>query len=76
MAFVQNFPFFCIILSMFSAIISFVMNGRVAKYIHVAMVTAVLILSLATLSFVVGTGESLTGKFVPQKYSSMLICAW
>ena len=31
MAFVQNFPFFCIILSMFSAIISFVMNGRVAK---------------------------------------------
>ena len=50
MAFVQNFPFFCIILSMFSAIISFVMNGRVAKYIHVAMVTAVLILSLATLS--------------------------
>ena len=44
MAFVQNFPFFCIILSMFSAIISFVMNGRVAKYIHVAMVTAVLIL--------------------------------
>lgn len=42
MAFVQNFPFFCIILSMFSAIISFVMNGRVAKYIHVAMVTAVL----------------------------------
>lgn len=42
MAFVQNFPFFCIILSMFSAIISFVMNGRIAKYIHVAMVTAVL----------------------------------
>ena len=36
------------------------MNGRVAKYIHVAMVTAVLILSLATLSFVVRTGESYT----------------
>ena len=31
MEFVQNFPFFCIILSMFSAIISFVMNGRIAK---------------------------------------------
>ena len=60
MEFVQNFPFFCIILSMFSAIISFVMNGRIAKYIHVAMVTAVLILSLATLSFVAGTGESYT----------------
>ena len=37
MAFVQNFPFFCIILSMFSTIISFVMNGRNAKHIHVAM---------------------------------------
>jgi len=60
MEFVRNFPFFCIILSMFSAIISFVMNGRIAKYIHVAMVTAVLILSLATLSFVAGTGESYT----------------
>ena len=60
MEFVQNFPFFCIILSMSSAIISFVMNGRIAKYIHVAMVTAVLILSLATLSFVAGTGESYT----------------
>ena len=60
MEFVQNFPFFCIILSMFSAIISFVMNGRIAKYIHVAMVTAVRILSLATLSFVAGTGESYT----------------
>lgn len=60
MEFVQNFPFFCIILSMFSAIISFVLNGRAAKYVHVAMVTAVLVLSLATLSFVVGTGESYT----------------
>lgn len=60
MAFVQNFPFFCIILSMFSAIISFVMNGRIAKYIHIFMVTAVLVLSLATLSFVAGTGESYT----------------
>ncbi|MGN0203896.1 MAG: complex I subunit 5 family protein [Coprococcus sp.] len=60
MAFVQNFPFFCIILSMFSAIISFVLNGRAAKYVHIAMVTAVLILSLATLSFVAGTGESYT----------------
>lgn len=60
MAFVQNFPFFCIILSMFSAIISFVMNGRMAKYIHIAMVIIVLILSLATLSFVTQTGESYT----------------
>ena len=28
MEFVQNFPFFCIILSMFSAIISFVIHSR------------------------------------------------
>ncbi|MCD8019237.1 MAG: sodium:proton antiporter [Clostridiales bacterium] len=60
MTLVQNFPFFCIILSMFSTIISFVLNGRAAKYVHVAMVTIVLVLSLATLSFVWGTGESYT----------------
>lgn len=60
MAFVQNFPFFCIILSMFSAILSFVMSEKAAKYIHITMVLIVLVLSLGTLSYVVGTGESYT----------------
>ncbi|MCR4903903.1 MAG: sodium:proton antiporter [Butyrivibrio sp.] len=51
MTLVQNFPFFCIILSMFSAIISFVLNGKWAKIVHVVMVTAVFVMSLFTLQF-------------------------
>ncbi len=60
MDFVQNFPFFCIMLSMFCAVISFILPGRAAKAVHLAMVTTVLVLSLATLSYVSGTGESYT----------------
>lgn len=60
MELVQNFPFFCIILCMFSAIVSFMMPGKVAKYIHIVVMTAVLVLSLYTLSYVSATGESYT----------------
>ena len=60
MTLVQNFPFFCIILSMFSAIISFVLPKRAAKYLHLFMVCAVMVMSVVVLMFVVGTGESYT----------------
>ncbi len=60
MEFVQNFPFICIILSMFSAIVSFILPGKAAKYLHIGMVTAVLVLSAGTLAYVAGTGESYT----------------
>ncbi len=60
MTLVQNFPFFCIILSMFSAIISFVLPKRAAKYLHLFMVTAVMVMSVCVLMFVVRTGESYT----------------
>lgn len=60
MDFVQNFPFFCIIFSMFSAIISFVFRSKGAKRMHLIMVCAVLVLSLATLAYCVQTGESYT----------------
>ena len=53
MILVQNFPFFCIILSMFSAIISFLLNGRWAKVVHLVMVVMVFVMSLMTLDFVV-----------------------
>ena len=58
MTLVQNFPFFCIIFSMFSAIITFVLKPRPAKYLHVIMVTAVLVMSAATLMYCMNTGES------------------
>ena len=57
---VQNFPFFCIILSMFSAIVSFVLKGRAAKWVHLAMTGAVLALSLGILGYTARTGESYT----------------
>ena len=58
MDFVQNFPFFCIIFSMFSAIISFVLKPRAAKWLHMIMVAAVFALSIATLVYCMQTGES------------------
>ncbi len=51
MTFVQNFPFFCIILSMFSAIISFVLSGKMAKLVHVFMDFAVFVMSLIILQY-------------------------
>ncbi len=60
MDFIQNFPFFCIIISMFSAIISFILPGKAAKYLHVIMVSAVLVMSLCILGYVCQTGESYT----------------
>ena len=57
---VQNFPFFCIILSMFSALVSFVLRGRAAKWVHLVMTGTVLILSLGVLGYTVRTGESYT----------------
>lgn len=60
MTLIQNFPFFCIILSMFSAIASFALNGRLAKWLHVLMVTAVFLMSCAVLGFTLQSGESYT----------------
>ena len=51
MTFVQNFPFFCIIISMFSAIISFILNGKWAKIVHYAMVAAVFVMSVGCLLY-------------------------
>ena len=60
MSFVQNFPFFSIILSMFCAIVSSVLPGKAVKWIHLAMVTVVLFLSLGVLQYTLAAGESYT----------------
>ena len=60
MTLVQNFPFFCIILSMFSAIISFVFNSKGARNIHFIMVLSVHLMSIATLLFCIKSNESYT----------------
>ena len=60
MTLIQNFPFFSIILSMFTAIVSFALKGRMAKILHLFMVSAVLLLSLGVLWYTVSTGGCYT----------------
>ncbi|HIT63984.1 MAG TPA: sodium:proton antiporter [Candidatus Ventrimonas merdavium] len=60
MSIVQNFPFFSIILAMFSGIVSSVLSGKKARNLSIAMILAVFVLSLSTLAFCWGTGESYT----------------
>jgi len=60
MSFVQNFPFFCIILSMFSAILSFILKGKAAKWVHLVMDTLVLIMSICCFFYTLRTNESYT----------------
>ena len=60
MDFVQNFPFFSIILSMFSGIISSVLPRKAAKLVNTIMICLVGALSLILLFYVIGTGSSYT----------------
>ncbi len=62
MAFVQNFPFLSIVLSLFSGAVCSVMNGKAARVINRVVLTAVMVLSAATLVFTLQTGESYTYK--------------
>ncbi|MDY3920260.1 MAG: proton-conducting transporter membrane subunit [Candidatus Limivivens sp.] len=58
MQFVQNFPFFSIILSLFSGPLSAVLDGKKAKWVNVAVISIVGAMSAAVLAFAIGTGES------------------
>ncbi len=57
MRFVQNFPFFSIILSMFAGIVSSVLPPRAAKWLNTALIVTVGILSAVLLAYLTGTGE-------------------
>lgn len=57
MAFVQNVPFFSIVLAMFAGIISSVLPGKAAKWLNTFVVTAVGAMSGALLLFLSRTGE-------------------
>ena len=56
MKLVQNIPFFCIMLSMFSGILSSVLPGKAARRLNAAMVTAVTILSAWLLQYLLASG--------------------
>ncbi len=58
MDFVQNFPFFSIILSMFSGTVSSVLPARAAKILNTALISVVGMMSAVLLAYLMGTGES------------------
>ena len=60
MDFIRNFPFFSIILCMFSGIISSVLDGKKARNICLGCVSIVTILSAAVLCYTAKTGEAFT----------------
>ncbi|MCM1100622.1 MAG: sodium:proton antiporter [Clostridium sp.] len=60
MDFIRNFPFFCIMLSMFAGIVSSILSGRAAKWLNRLVITVIGILSFVLLLYLLGTGESYT----------------
>ena len=60
MSFVQNFPFFSIIIAMFSGIISSVLDAKKARNLSLAAIMVTTGMSAAVLVFCLRTGESYT----------------
>lgn len=60
MDFIQNFPFFSIILSMFSGTVCSVLPRKAARWVNTIVVSVAGILSLILLIYLIGTGESYT----------------
>ena len=60
MDFIRNFPFFSIILSMFSGILCSVLPAKAARAVNTAVITIVGGLSAALLWYVTVTGECYT----------------
>ncbi|MCQ2524390.1 MAG: sodium:proton antiporter [Lachnospiraceae bacterium] len=60
MQFVQNFPFFCIILTLFSGSVCAVLKSKPARIVNTILITIVGILNACVLAFEIKTGESYT----------------
>ncbi|MCI7813623.1 MAG: proton-conducting transporter membrane subunit [Lachnospiraceae bacterium] len=58
MEFVQNFPFISIVLSLFSGPLCSILSGKKAKWVNIAVITIIGLMSAAVLIFVISTGES------------------
>ncbi|MDD3205003.1 MAG: proton-conducting transporter membrane subunit [Lachnospiraceae bacterium] len=58
MDFVQNFPCFSIVLSMFASIFSSALNGKHAKWLNTAVLIIISIMSGCLLFYLIGTGQS------------------
>ena len=60
MSFVQNFPFFSIIIAMFSGIVSSVLDKKKARNLSLAAIVVTTAMSVAVLRFCLMTGQSYT----------------
>lgn len=60
MPFVANFPFFCILLTMASGIISSVLSGKNAYKLNVMCISACLVMSLCLLGFMISSPQQIT----------------
>ena len=60
MSFVQNFPFFSIIIAMFSGILSSVLDGKKARNLCIAAILVTTGMSVMVLGFCMETGASYT----------------
>ncbi|MDO4458639.1 MAG: proton-conducting transporter membrane subunit [Clostridia bacterium] len=58
MDFIQNFPFFCIIISLFTGPLSSVLKGKKVKYINTVMIFMMCVLNAFVFAYCIKTGES------------------
>ena len=58
MEFVQNFPFFCILLTLITAVITSMLGRRKAIWVTTFLITAVTAMTVCVLVYVLRTGES------------------
>ena len=56
MAFVQNFPFFCIVMTLFSGPLSSILGGKAARRLNLAVITLVGAMNTAVFAFVLKNG--------------------
>jgi multicomponent Na+:H+ antiporter subunit D len=62
MDFICNFPFFSIMISMFSGIVSAVLSRKAAKWLNLISIWAIWFLSAVLLYYIFGTGEIIVYK--------------
>lgn len=60
MEFIQNFPFFSIMLSMFAGIVSSILPGKATKRLNISAIGLIGVLSAFLLGYILRTGESFT----------------
>ena len=58
MQFVQNFPFFCIMLTLICAVVTSVLKGKAARRLTCLMITAVTVMTAAVMVYTLKTGDS------------------